>query len=387
MRDKKPFKNEAEFIAWILQQAGRSAPRRAPSLTKGRATGLTLGIGDDAAMLQVPPGRELILTTDLSIEGVHFTTSLHPPESAGHRALARSLSDIAAMGAAPRYALISLAISPSLGREWLEGFFRGFLALARRFQVALIGGDTSVVEGPCTIDAIVAGEVSRGRALRRTGAHPGDLIYVSGRLGMSALGLRTLQKQAISGQQQTKSPKQTLRAIQAERAEVTRRGDRAERVGRADQEERAESAGQAHRVNRAALVAHLFPEPQCALSQFLSNHRLPTAMMDLSDGLSIDLRRLCEASGVGATVFANRLPAPPVADRDDALALALDGGEDYQLLFTVPKSRLSKLPSHFGRTTIHCIGEIQGTRALTLLASDGSLQPLEPRGYDHFARR
>ncbi len=359
MRGKQPFKSEAEFVAWILRQVDRGAPPRAP----GRAAGLVLGIGDDAALVRVPPGRELILTTDLSIEGVHFTTSLHPPESVGHRALARSLSDIAAMGGAPRYALISLAISRSLGREWLEGFLRGLCALARRFEVELIGGDTSVVEGPCTADVIAAGEIDRGRALRRAGARPGDLICVSGRLGMSALGLRTLQKQGRSGQGRTKSPKQTLRA------------------------EPAEGARQANRVIRAALAAHLFPEPQCALGQFLSKHQLATATMDLSDGLSIDLHRLCKASGVGATVFANRLPAPPVPDSEDALALALHGGEDYQLLFTVPKARRSKVPTHLGRTTIHGIGEIQATRQVTLITLGGKTQPLEPRGYDHFARR
>ncbi len=232
MRDKSFFKSEADFIAWIR----RRTPRR--------VAGLTLGIGDDAALVAVPPGQELILTTDMSIEGVHFTSALHPPQAVGHRALARSLSDIAAMGGTPRYALISLAVSRRTGRAWLEGFFDGLFALARRFAVAVIGGDTAIVDGPCAVDVIVAGEVPRGRALRRSGAQPGDRIFVSGRLGMAALGLRLLPSRT-----RLRKP-----------------------------------------VERAALRAHLFPQPQCALGRFLSEHRLASAMMDLSDGLSIDLR-------------------------------------------------------------------------------------------------
>ncbi len=352
MRDERLFKSEPEFISWILRQAWRNVP-------KGRK-GPSLGIGDDAALVRVPADCELILTTDLSIEGVHFKTALHPPESVGHRALARSLSDISAMGGTPRYALISLAISPSQSRNWLEGFFRGLFALARRFRVAIIGGDTSVFDGPCTIDAVVAGEVRHGRALRRSGARPGDLIYVSGRLGMSALGLRALQERPKNRKKQTKLPKP---------------GERAGRIPLGAQ------------TTQAALRAHLFPEPQCALGQFLGKRRLASSMMDLSDGLSLDLRRLCDASGVGATVFADRLPTPSPLDFDDALALSLHGGEDYQLLFTVPKARQSKIPSRFGRTPLHCIGEIQARRRIMLVTPEGQSQPLEPQGYDHFARR
>jgi thiamine-monophosphate kinase len=328
MRDKSFFKSEADFIAWIRHRIPR------------RVAGPTLGIGDDAALVAVPRGRELILTTDLSIEGVHFTPTLHPPQAVGHRALARSLSDIAAMGGTPRYALISLAVSPRLGRGWLESFFDGLFALARRFGVAVIGGDTAIVNCPCAVDVIVAGEVPRGRALRRSGAQPQDRIFVSGRLGMAALGLRLLLSR-------------------------TRRQKP---------------------VERAALRAHLFPQPQCALGRFLSEHRLASAMMDLSDGLSIDLRRLCDASGVGASLLANRVPTPPIHDAEDALGLALHGGEDYQLLFTVSPSKGSKIPTHFGRFPLHCIGEIRASRGINLVAPDGKTLPVETHGYDHFAR-
>jgi thiamine-monophosphate kinase len=300
-----------------------------------------LGIGDDAALVEVAPGQELILTTDMSIEDVHFTLRLHPPQAVGHRALARSLSDIAAMGGTPRYALISLALSKHTSRAWIEGFFQGLLALARRFGVAVIGGDTAVARGPTAIDAIVAGEIPRGRALRRSGARPGDQIFVSGRLGLAALGLRLLQ-----------SP-----------------------------------SGRRKHTAAAAIRAHLFPQPQCALGQFLSEHALASALMDLSDGLSIDLKRLCDASGVGACLLADRIPSPPLPDAADALALALDGGEDYQLLFTVPPAKRPQVPPRFGKIPLHCIGEIQAPRHLHLLTPDGRTRPLKPHGYDHFAQR
>jgi thiamine-monophosphate kinase len=302
--------------------------------------GLRLGIGDDAALVAAPAGRELILTTDMSIEGIHFTSTLHPPRAVGHKALTRSLSDIAAMGGTPRYALISLAISQGTRRAWLEGFFDGLFALARRFEVVVIGGDTAVVAGPTAADVIVAGEVPRGRALRRSAAKVGDRIFVSGRLGMAALGLRLLPSRS-----RIRKP-----------------------------------------VERAALRAHLFPQPQCALGRFLSARHLANAMMDLSDGLALDLRRLCDASGVGARLFADRIPTPPIPDIEDALALALHGGEDYQLLFTVSAATAPRMLHRFGANSLHCIGEIQATRAISLITTDGKTLSVEARGYNHFAR-
>ena len=299
-----------------------------------------MGIGDDAALLQVPRGSELILTTDMSIEGVHFTFTHHPPRAVGHRALARSLSDIAAMGGTPRFALLSLAVSPSAHRAWLESFFAGFWALARRFNVALIGGDTAVVNGPCTADVIVTGETPRGTALRRSGAKPGDQIFVSGRLGLAALGLRLL----LSGS-------------------------------------RSHSA-----LDEAARRAHLFPEPQCALGRFLREQRLASAMMDLSDGLSVDLPRLCKASSVGATLFAERLPTVKKNNAEDGRQLALHGGEDYQLLFTVPVGRAARVPAGVGRTPLTCIGEICAGPGVEIVSASGTRLPVQARGWDHFAR-
>jgi len=250
------------------------------------------------------------------------------------------LSDIAAMGGTPRYALISLALSRNAGQLWVKRVYSGLFALAHSFRVSVIGGDTAITEGPTMLDVIMTGEVPRRRALRRSGAKVGDRIFVSGRLGMAALGLRLLQ----SGAPVRKS------------------------------------------FEQAALRSHLFPQPQCALGQFLSEHRLASSMMDLSDGLSIDLRRLCNSSGVGAGLFAEQLPIPALPDNDDAMELALHGGEDYQLLFTVPPAKASKIPLRFGKVPLHCIGEIRTPTAINLITRDGKTLPIKPNGYDHFSK-
>ena len=345
---KTTFRSEVDFIAWVKRQAVR------------RAAGLRLGIGDDAALFQVSPGRELILTTDMSIEGVHFTSNLHPPRAIGHRALARSLSDIAAMGGVPRYALLSLAISAHATRAWLDGFYGGLLALAKRFSVAVIGGDTAIVQGPSTIDVVLAGEIPRAKALRRSGARPGDQLFVSGRLGLAALGLRLLRsRKGAQGKLREGAEERNLHSSTACR--------------------KPEEA--------AALQAHLFPQPQCALGQFLSKRALATALMDLSDGLSLDLTRLCDASGVGARLYQDRIPTPGLPDRALSLELALDGGEDYQLLFTVSPRRAPHIPRRFGRVPLHCIGEIHARKGIRLITPEGKSHTLPPRGYDHFRGR
>ena len=322
------FQSEGEFVRWLQ----RLAPPRTPNVR--------LGIGDDAAVVRIAPDQELILTTDMSIEGVHFSRRLHPARSVGHRALARSLSDIAAMGAAPRYALVSLALAHSSGQHWVQGFYLGIRALAERFGVAVIGGDTARVPDGCFVDVIVAGEAGRGRALSRAGARPGDEIWVSGRLGLSAWGLELLKSQ--------RRPRSTDAA--------------------------------------AALHAHLYPEPQCGLGQFLSKRRLASALMDISDGLSTDLSRLCAASGVGAKIWAERLPILATGDPPHALTLALHGGEDYQLLFTVPARRAARLPARFHGLPLRQIGEIQRGRRLSLVGIDGNTSDLEPGGWDYFRK-
>ena len=326
------FKAETEFVSWLRAQV--------PS----GARGLELGIGDDGAIVEVRRGHNLVLKADMSIEGVHFTRRVHPPRSVGHRALARSLSDVAAMGGTPRFALTSLAISKATTRAWLRELYGGILALAKRFAVILVGGDTAVVAGKTMLDVVVAGEVERNMELCRSGARPGDQIYVSGRLGLSALGLRLLE----SGRRP--SPQDS-----------------------------------------GAIRAHLYPEPRCALGRYLSRQRLASALIDISDGLSTDLAHLCESSGVGARVRADLIPGPEFTTARgprtaDSLDLALHGGEDYELLFTVPPGKTGHVPVRFRDLPLHRIGEICRSKGVALVRRDGSATPLGPGGYDHFAQ-
>jgi thiamine-monophosphate kinase len=316
---------------------------------------LRVGIGDDAALVEPRRGCEIILTTDLSIEGVHFLPQVHPARAVGHRALARSLSDVAAMGGTPRYALISLAISRQTTQAWLKEFYSGVFALARRFAVTVVGGDTALVNGATTVDVTVVGEVMKGKALLRSGARPGDQLFVSGQLGLSALGLRSI----LGGQ---------------------------ELAGKSSRKP-ALSPGKLS----GALRAHLYPQPRCGLGLFLSEKRLASALIDLSDGLSTDLTRLCAASQVGARLVAEQIPVPTLASRgkfshDAALSLALNGGEDYELLFSVPPNKISRLPAAFLGVPLHHIGEVRIGRKILVSLPEGKDFPLRPAGYDHFRK-
>jgi thiamine-monophosphate kinase len=330
------FRDERDFVRWLKGLAPAE---------RGR---LKLGIGDDAAVVAVSPGRDVILTTDLTIENVHFTRALHTARSVGHRALARSLSDVAAMGGKPRFALLSLSLSTRTQRSWIRDFYCEVFSLAERYGVAVVGGDTAVVSGPVLIDVILVGEVSRGKELRRSGARPGDQIFVSGRLGLASFGLSLLKSR-------------------------TRR--------RRTTDEEME-----------AIRSHLYPEPQCALGQFLSKERIASAAIDTSDGLSTDLNHLCEASGVGARIWEDSIPGPqcPIPGRfspSETLLFALHGGEDYQLLFTVPPGRVSRLPRSFRGVELHRIGEIIRPQKLYLVRETGKEEILSPAGWDHFRKR
>lgn len=337
-----PFRDEAEFVRWLRARW----PERAP--------GLDLGIGDDAAVVSVARGRELALTTDLSLDGIHFRSDLHPPRAIGHRAMARAISDLAAMGARPRFALISLALSRRTKRAWVSAFYGGLAALARRCGVTVIGGDTAVIEAGTMVDFVAVGEVERGRALRRAAAKPGDRLCVSGRLGLAALGLALLKSGARPISSVRPADKMTVRN------------------------------------ERAALAAHLYPEPRCRLGMYLARRRLASAAIDVSDGFARDLGRLCEASGCGAVIREDHLPLlDAAASRKrnlDPLELGLHGGEDYELIFTVPRSRMARLPGAVGGVAIHEVGEIRQKRGLTLVSVDGQEIRLEARGYDHFQR-
>jgi thiamine-monophosphate kinase len=251
------------------------------------------------------------------IEDVHFRRVTHSAEDAGHKALARGLSDIAAMGGAPRFCLLSLAAPRWADRRWLDGFYRGFLRLANKAGAPLAGGDLAQADR-LSCDVIVCGAAPRGRALLRSGARPGDSIYVSGRLGGSALGLAT--------------------------------------------------------GKGAAWKRHLRPEPRLTLGRFLRERLNATAAMDLSDGLSLDLSRLCIASEVSASI--ERPPVFPGA----TLQQALHGGEDYELLFTLPARR--RPPERFEGIPLTRIGAITRRGRASRVLLDG--QPLAAAGFDHF---
>ena len=314
---------------------------------------LHVGIGDDCALLRLRPAEELAVTTDLSIANRHFRLDWHPPECIGHRTLARGLSDLAAMGARPVAAFLSLGLPRTLvqnakGRErWLDRFLDGFLALAQAYQTPLAGGD--LAESPVAVaDVVLTGAVPRGKALLRSGARPGDLLYVTGSLGGSAAGLARIAQLAATSHRARQ--KQERLGIPTRLSEL--------------------------------LKPHLYPQPRIAQGLWLVRHSRATAAIDISDGLSTDLTHLCEESGVAAEIDAAALPIHPAA----SLLQALDGGEDYELLFTAPAS--ARLPRSIGGVPIKRIGRILRRRAaqpMILLLGARGAQPLIPQGWEHFS--
>jgi thiamine-monophosphate kinase len=331
---------ELALLAEIRQRAALAA-------SLGQKSGLRLGIGDDCALLTPRAGEELAVTTDLSIDGQHFRLNWHQPEAVGHRALARGLSDLAAMGARPVAAFLSLGLPRSLthaaGRRypWVERFLDGFLALAKAHNTPLAGGD--LAESTLAVaDIILVGAVPRGRALLRSGAKPGDLLYVTGALGGAAAGLARLADLASPAKPNPpRIPKKLA----------------------------------------ARLAPHLYPQPRIAQGLWLQRHGKASAALDLSDGLSTDLAHLCEESGVAAEVDAAALPIHPAATLDQAL----HGGEDYELLFAAPPA--IRLPRAIAGVPVTRIGRILRTRVgrptMTLISPQGA-KPLQARGWEHF---
>lgn len=339
----------------LVERIARALPCQSG---RSHESALRLGIGDDAAIVASSGKKDWVLSCDAFLEGVHFLAKSHPPDSVGYKSLVRATSDLAAMGATPRFFLLTLAIPLSHTGAWLTGFLRGMARAARAMNVILLGGDTTK-SGTVSISITVIGEIARGHEVTRAGAHPGDLIYVSGTLGRAQLGLEIL----LNGSPRAKS--------------LTERN-----VNRVSGQEL-----------RRLLRPHLHPAIKLDLGAWLAKHRIASAMMDISDGLSTDLARLCATSGVGAQIQSNSIPRvvlPKALSKHlkrpklDPLKLALHGGEDYELLFTVPPRNIRKLTKAPGFSQLAAIGEVTRGRSITLIGTDGSKKPLKSRGWDPF---
>ncbi len=317
-----------------IRRLARSAGGRA----RGSRRVIFTGIGDDCAVLRLLPGQELLVTTDFTLESIHFRRDWHPPESVGHRCLARGLSDIAAMGGEPFAAFLSLALPRDLPQSWVGRFARSLIGLAEKFGVTLAGGDTAESPNGILADIIVIGTAPKGKSVLRSGARPGDRIFVSGELGGSAVAVERMRSK----------PKKKL--------------------------------------NPRDYRRHFYPEPRIKLGGILRQKGLASAMIDTSDGLSTDLTHLCEESGVGAELDAALIPrasvGKPAGEVD--LDLALHGGEDYELLFTAPPGK--RIPAQIAGVALTHIGHIRRAPKIVVRNARGIDHELVPRGWEHFHR-
>jgi thiamine-monophosphate kinase len=307
------------------------------------ARGVTLGVGDDAALVRVARGAELAVSADMLVEGRHFSKGADPA-LLGHKTLAVNLSDMAAMGAKPRWATLAISL-PKVDEAWLSGFSRGFMALAKRYSVALIGGDTT--RGPLTLSVQIMGEVPPGKALRRDGARAGDDVWVSGYLGEAAMALEIMGGKGWRGL--SKEDRRTL-------------------------EERLHA-----------------PTPRVGLG--LALRGIAHSAIDVSDGLIADLGHICERSGVSATIEWEAVPAIPLvrahAQTDRGARGLLAGGDDYELCFTASPRRRAAVMAAAARARVRVtmIGRMERKRAaapVTVLDSVGKPLKVKARGYDHF---
>lgn len=328
--------DELQLIARIRSQAKQPAKR-------GVGARVITGIGDDAAALAIPGGHEALVTTDFSIEGVHFRREWHPAECVGHRCLTRGLSDIAAMGGEPIAAFLSLALPAELPQRWVDGFLDGLLALAREHGVSLAGGDVAQSPSGALADITVVGSVPEGKAILRSGAQVGDHLFVTGEFGAPAAMLAKMMKNPRGRYRVTDSP------------------------------------------------AHFQPEPQISVGRYLREKEIATSMIDVSDGLSSDLSHICAESGVRAEVQAETVPLATLGRHEVSLENALHGGDEYQLLFTASPNK--RMPAKIAGVTITHIGYIEEARAdlpqmLIFQGNDAEVgYELRPRGWEHFADR
>jgi thiamine-monophosphate kinase len=321
----KHFQDEGALVEEI---SGHFVPSRGGDLR--------LGIGDDAALWKPKPGFVSVLTSDWFLEGSHFLMDKHPPDSVGWKCLARAASDIAAMGGTPRCFLLNLALPAAATGKWLKSFLGGLRRAAKSLECVLAGGDTTR-SLQILISVTVIGEIREGQEVLRSRARTGDLLYVSGTLGEAEHGLRLLRKS---------------------RGRVS--------------------------LSNMAMRKHLYPEPRVKLGRWLAERKLATAMMDVSDGLSSDLLRLCAASGVGALIDSEKLPLLRGIDPESARQLALHGGDDYELLFTVSPRKLASLSGKFRELGLTQIGKITTGHGVRVIGLDNRAELLRAAGWDPF---
>ena len=311
------------------------------------------GIGDDAAVIKQLTGRDSVVSADLLVQDIDFRLDSTQPSLLGHKALAVSLSDIAAMGARPRWAIVSLAIPPE---TWASDFgaelYEGLLSLADAYEVRLVGGDLSRAPGHLVIDSIVMGECVSGNAVLRSGAKTGDRLFVTGALGGSAAGLRLIERGARVGIHELEDP--DVRSIQE------------------------------------LLMRHLRPAPRVGWGLVLGEEQLASAMIDVSDGLSSDLNHLCRESRAGALINSGKLPidsrVTALCGRRalDPLMLALHGGEDFELLFAVSPENVPRLPNRVDGVGLTEIGEIRPESEGVRVSEGTRIWDLKPEGWKHF---
>jgi thiamine-monophosphate kinase len=293
------------------------------------ATRAALGIGDDAAILDWPAGRQILYCSDLVAENTHFIRGAHPPDSIGYKAVAVNVSDVGAMGGTPAFFVISIALPKDIEVDWVDRFYDGVERACREFDVALVGGDTSSAER-VFVDVAMIGHVAAGKAVRRSGARPGDAVYVTGALGGSAAGLELLRRGAVQDCAMT------------------------------------------------AVVRHLYPQPRHRVGAALAGRA--HAMIDVSDGLSTDLGHIAQESGVSIRIHKDRLPAAPGANDNHVL----HGGEEYELIIVAPD-----LPGEIEGIPLTRIGEVvevsSSPRVLLVDETTGPEgAPLQAQGWQHF---
>ena len=391
--------NEFDFIRHLREQAA----------TQKHSARVVTGIGDDACVISQLANRDLVVTTDLLIEGVDFYRDAAPAQMLGHKALAVSLSDIAAMGARPFWSLLSMGLPQATWQEpFKEEFVEGYFQLANQFGVTLTGGDVSRAKSEIVIDSIVLGETATGAAIKRSGAQPGDHIYVTGTLGGAAAGLKLIEMGARmdeTGLASLPRPGQRLggpeRSVPGAVATGSPRGSSSTATEEPSVGERGSSPTVREGVHVAVenaelkaietlLLRQLRPSPRVGWGIVLGEERLATAMIDISDGLSSDIAHLCEESNAGALIDASSLPieqyVTTLCGRRalDPLMLALHGGEDFELLFTVRPDDVPRLPKRVDGVGITRIGEVTDQPGKIRVAEKNRVWDLQPGGFEHF---